>query len=78
MNLAKDSRTVGAVHYQEFLPLVKSEIKKLKEKEMVCCSVTKKERNCVPGCGYFMASWRQWGCGPPLVLPEPARVLQIL
>lgn len=49
MNLAKDSRTVAAVHYcryQEFLSLVKSRIKKLKEKEVVCCSNEKRKRLC--------------------------------
>lgn len=47
MNVGKCSRIVAAVHYwghQEFLSLVKSRMKKLKEKEWVCCSVTNKKR----------------------------------
>lgn len=65
MNLAKDSRTVAAVHYcrhQEFPSLVKSRIKNLNKKEVVCCSVMRKERDCAPGCGDFVATWRQRGC----------------
>lgn len=79
--LAKDSRTVAAVCYcrhHKFLLLVKNRVKKLKEKEAVCCSVPKKRM-----CSWV---WRfcdsveaegLWMLWPPLALPEPAHVLQI-
>lgn len=76
LNLAKYSRAVAAVHYlrhQEFLSLVKTRIKKLNEKEVVCCSVMKKERDCAPGC--MGISWLHGGRGTvgamiPITLKE--------
>lgn len=64
LNLAKYSRAVAAVHYlrhQEFLFLVKCRMKKLNEKEVVCCPVMKKGRDCAPGC--VGISWLHGGRG---------------
>lgn len=77
MNVGKCSRIVAAVHYwghQEFLSLVKSRMKKLKEKEWVCCSVTNKKRLCSWEWIFhgYMEAEGLWMLCPPLALPDPA------
>lgn len=74
MILEKCSRTVAAVRYwghQEFLSLVKNRVKNLKEKGLVCCSVTKKKETLLLG---VEISWLHGGRGaveavPPISTP---------